>query len=123
MTDYEAAPAEAHNWVEDKAAYVAPTCQAKGNRHFDCEYCWMEKDEAVAKTAHKSEKTDEWFTACGEIVYGDKCVMCGYTHTNVQEEIAPQTCYSYESLVHFCLDCDKAIHTEIIGNTPYWYLK
>lgn len=117
MTDYEAAPAEAHNWVEDKAAYVAPTCQAKGNRHFDCEYCWMEKDEAVAKTAHKSEKTDEWFTACGEIVYGDKCVMCGYTHTNVQEEIAPQTCYSYESLVHFCLDCDKAIHTEIIGNT------
>ena len=117
MVDYEAAPAEAHNWVEDKAAYVAPTCQAEGNRHFDCENCWMDEDEAVAKTAHKSEKTGEWFTACGEIVCGDKCEMCGYTHTHVQEEIAPQTCYSYESLVHFCLDCDKAIHTEIIGNT------
>ena len=76
----EKGDAAAHTFVEDTAAYKAPTCSETGQKVEKCTVCGYEKKTTIHKTAHQyvEDKTASKAATCTEAgVTVEKCSVCG----------------------------------------------
>lgn len=69
-----------HEYAEQTAARVEPTCTTNGNRHLICQVCKNAKDEPIAALGHNNTLTGTVEATCTENGRRDyRCTRCGNT--------------------------------------------